>query len=529
MTIRLLSLALLFWMTSGCKARDIASDPVVSPSSSQATVNAPAPVAAPVTVVATHRLVPEPPAALGQQPLLWVALADHLGGRATAAPLRLNSAGEALTLIDSTGRQWSGPSVVITWREVPLETPIFLARRIAGPYASFESAERVAKRWRDQGVKAQLAHPNEWEVWAPKGSAAPEGISVRDWSGELTATVEPVFQGLDGGYTLKGPVQIQAPQGLRWKGGVYRGPFRLQADAYGGWTLVEQVPLEQYLEGVVPHEIGAGSPAAALQAQTVLARTWALANSHRFRIDGYHLCSDTQCQVYSDPRQAGPAVRQAIAATKGRLLSWQGTPISAVYHATNGGVMAAGPEAWAMDAAPYLKAEADGDQAWQVRHRLPLQQSGAVEAPLSDQAGAYGVRHPLFRWRRTLTATEVIRALGHQAAGLKSPLSISVLERGASGRVLALQISGAGDAAPVVLKLDRIRRTLRRLPSTLFVITPQASDSWLVVGGGFGHGAGLSQAGAIDLAWRGWSTEKILEHYYPGTVYGPLPVKQQSP
>ena len=108
---------------------------------------------------------------------------------------------------------------------------------------------------------------------------------------------------------------------------------------------MEQVPVERYLEGVVPHEIGAGSPMAALQAQTVLARTWALANSHRFGIDGYHLCSDTQCRVYGDPRHAGATVRERAA--PGKLLSLNNQPISAVYHATNGGVMAAGPEAWA--------------------------------------------------------------------------------------------------------------------------------------------------------------------------------------
>ena len=128
-----------------------------------------------------------------------------------------------------------------------------------------------------------------------------------------------------------------------------------------------------------------------------------------------------------------------------------------------------------------------------------------------------------------MTAPEIKRSLGAEGAGLIPPLKVSVLERGTSGRVLALKIAGSGDAAPVVLRLDRIRRTLRRLPSTLFVLTPQGPGSWLVRGGGFGHGSGLSQAGAIDLAWRGWSTEKILRHYYPGTVYGPLPAPVQAP
>jgi SpoIID/LytB domain protein len=289
------------------------------------------------------------------------------------------------------------------------------------------------------------------------------------------------------------------------------------------------VPLERYLEGVVPHEIGAASPMAALQAQTVLARTWALANSHRFSIDGYHLCSDTQCQVYSDPRHAGAAVREAIAATQGKLLSLNNQPISAVYHATNGGVMAAGPEAWAMQPTTYLRAKPDGDEGWSDRHPLPLQQRKAVEALLADRSGAFGQRHPRFRWTRTLSGPALRQALGAAADPLVSPLQLKVLERGASGRVLALQISGSSDAAPVILKLDAIRRTLRTLPSTLFVLEPQGAERWLVVGGGFGHGAGLSQAGAIDLAWRSWPVERILSHYYPGTVYGPLSTLVQSP
>jgi len=81
------------------------------------------------------------------------------------------------------------------------------------------------------------------------------------------------LQDAGGWVGLAGPVQIQAPQGLRWQGGEYAGPFRLQADALDRWTLVEQVPLERYLLGVVPHEIGAGSPAAALGAQAVLGPT----------------------------------------------------------------------------------------------------------------------------------------------------------------------------------------------------------------------------------------------------------------
>jgi SpoIID/LytB domain protein len=74
----------------------------------------------------------------------------------------------------------------------------------------------------------------------------------------------------------------------------------------------------------------------------------------------------------------------------------------------------------------------------------------------------------------------------------------------------------------VVLERDAIRRTLRKLPSTLFVVESLSDGRWRFRGGGFGHGAGLSQAGAIDLASRGWSLQQILGHYYPGAQLLPL-------
>jgi SpoIID/LytB domain protein len=473
-------------------------------------------------VVVTHRSVPLPPKA--NEAPLWVALDDHLGRGTTtqrSGPLlTLNSAGEQfLRLRDGSGAEVSeARSLRLSWRLAPLAEPVEIARQIAGPYASFESAERIANRWRDQGVDALVAHPGDWEVWAPMAAEPLEGVPVQRWVRSLTTKMKAVLEGPSGGRTLRGPLMLEAPDGLLWKGGVLRGPFRLQPDAYGSWTLLEQVPLERYLEGVVPHEIGAGSPRAALEAQAVLARTWALANSHRFAIDGYHLCSDTQCQVYSDPRQASAAVRHAIRATSGQVLAWNGEPIQAWYHASNGGVMAGGDEAWAMDSLPYVQARADGSAEWVNRMALPIRDASSVSDLLARGEGAYGTNHPRFRWSRTYSASQVAQAL--RAADLPSgvPGALSVQKRGASGRVLSLDIKMTGDGEGVLLQLDGIRRTLRRLPSTLFVIETLGPDRWRFNGGGFGHGVGLSQAGAIDLAARGWSFERILSHYYPGTT-----------
>lgn len=504
------ALFLLGGLTLGCEANEVTAPPTF--------------VALP-----THQVVQVAPAPISGRSLLWVALQPLLGQGTTsthsAPSLRLVSAGsESLVLRDARGEVHQAPVITLTWRLVPLETPLQLARQVAGPFASFESAEQVASRWRQQGVDAAVAHPNDWEVWVAQGVRPLQGVDLRFWQDTVTSALQPVIEEASGGRTLVGPVQIDAPQGLSWKGGVYLGPFQLQANAYGSWTLVEQVPLQRYLEGVVPHEIGAGAPPAALAAQTVLARTWALANSHRFAIDGYHLCSDTQCQVYSDPRQASVGVRQAIANTAGKVLSWKQQPINAVYHASNGGVMAAGSEAWAMQPVPYLRAELDGSAVWADRFSLPLNKSSALSLLLDDDDGAYGKSHPRFRWTRELTAVQLGQALSSLAPSRSFlPKQLTVLKRGSSGRVLALEIRGEDNQAPVVLRLDGIRRRLRQLPSTLFVVQSVGGGVWKFSGGGFGHGAGLSQAGAVDLARRGWTTEQILSHYYPGTTYAPLP------
>ena len=153
---------------------------------------------------------------------------------------------------------------------------------------------------------------------------------------------------------------------------------------------------------------------------------------------------------------------------------------------------------------------------------------GIVAGRAIEEFGADGSGGPggNLRWAiagRSRARLEALKeALGPAAAGVGSLQQLQVLERGPSGRVVRLGLRGS--AGELVLTRDAIRRTLRTLPSTLFVLTPAGPGTWRLEGGGFGHGAGLSQAGAIDLAARGWSLERILSHYYPGTSLLPLQV-----
>ena len=513
-------LGVLMLLSGGCQASDQPSLPPGLPPLPSGSGAAAVPELTPL-----HWPVQPPPALKAVKPVLWVALAARLGPDAKssdasgAAPLRLRAASGELTLVDGAGQRFVAPAFTLHWRWETLPQAFTVRRRVLGPFASYESAEAAARRWAAAGAQTRIARPAEWEVWAAADSPVPADLPTRLVERREIRRLLLELRRPEGAVALRGPIRIEAPAGLLWREGRYGGPFRLQADAHGGWSLLEEVPLERYLEGVVPHEIGAGSPPAALAAQAVLARTWAVKNRIRYGVDGYHLCADTQCQVYSDPGQASAAVRAAIAATRGQVLTAAGGPIQAVYHASNGGVAAGLEEAWDGEPVPYLRPFVDAPPAAALRFPLPLAAT-ALPSLLQGEGGAYGADHPRFRWQRQLTAGRLAEALAARGSAVGSVRSIRVLERGASGRVVALEIDGS--TGRVALRRDAIRRTLRELPSTLFTLTPAGEGIWRLEGGGFGHGAGLSQAGAIDLARRGWSRERILQHYYPGTALQPL-------
>ncbi len=477
---------------------------------------------------ATHQAPPETPLISLEKNVLLVGIKPYLGKEIindnNSPSLRLLSNGRNLTLKDADGVIRKAKEINIGWSAQELLNPKVFFRQTIGPFASFESAERLANDLKNKGIESTIAHPLAWEVWVSADIEIPPSINSTYQKIKVSKTVVPFLDGNNGKIALKGPISLQAPDGLRWEKGIYLGPFSIQPDAYGSWTLVEHVPIERYLNGVVPYEIGASSPSAALAAQAILARTWALANSHRFKVDGYNLCSDTQCQVYKDPSQANQKIQTAIKKTAGKILTWNQKPINTVYHASNGGVMASVDEAWATNKVTYLQTRLDGPKQWTRRVDLPLSNDQNLKSFLFSKSQAFGSDHPLFRWERTLDSSQISKQLGKAVKGISSfyPNKITVVRRGSSGRVTSLKIEG-GTGSEIFLKLDNIRRVFRQLPSTLFVVKEIKEGKWLFSGGGFGHGAGMSQSGAIELAKNGWSTKQILSHYYPKTKYGFLP------
>ena len=481
-----------------------------------------------VKFLPTHHVLPETVVINPEKNVLLVGIKPYLGreifNEKNSPTLNLVSNGTNLILKDADGVMRKAKEINIGWRAKQLRKPKVFVRKKIGPLASFESAERLANDLKDRGIESTIAHPFDWEVWVSAHIKIPESIDSAYQKIKVSKSVVPYLDQNNQKIPLKGPIYLYAPDGLLWENGIYSGPFSIQSDAYGTWTLVEHVPIERYLKGVVPYEIGANAPEAALAAQSILARTWAVANTHRFKVDGYNLCSDTQCQVYKDPSNANQKIRAAIKKTAGTILTWNQKPINTVYHATNGGVMASVDEAWSVNPVPYLQMRLDGPKNWSSKVDLPLSNEQNLKSFLFSESDAFGSEHPFFRWNKTLDSFQIAKELNQakKVTGSFYPKKIKAASRGTSGRVTSLSIKG-NKGFEILLKLDDIRRVLRQLPSTLFVVKEIKEGKWLFSGGGFGHGAGMSQSGAIELAKNGWTTKQILHHYYPKTKYGFLP------
>ena len=168
----------------------------------------------------------------------------------------------------------------------------------------------------------------------------------------------------------------------------YRGVVELRVDAQGRVRPINWIELETYLRGVVPSELGpeVWPQLEALKAQTVAARTYALANLGQFEEGGYDLCATPRCQAYGGATAEHPLSDRAIAATKGEILTWEGKPIAALYTATCGGHTEDAKEIFPEQAAPYLRgvpcvAEAEG----LARRRTTL--AGRAIDPVADETG----------------------------------------------------------------------------------------------------------------------------------------------
>jgi SpoIID/LytB domain protein len=311
------------------------------------------------------------------------------------------------------------------------------------------------------------------------------------------------------------------------KARLYPGRLELQPNAYGTYTLVNEVPLETYLRGVVPYEIGTNAPVAALEAQAILARTYVLRNLRRFAIDNYQLCADTHCQVYYGLKGVSPATDKAIASTRRMVLTYKNELVDALYSASTGGVTASFTDVWYGDDRPYLLPIVDSaNDIWNLSNKS-LSDEANFQAFINKKDGFNDSGWQLFRWKRETSLEDIAKGLqkflkvkNSPYAKLKEVRQLKVAERSQSGRILKLDVTT--DIGEFSLRKDEVRSAFYAPISTLFYLQPvnkgqPGTWGYAFVGGGMGHGVGLSQTGAQNLAKLGWATDRILQFYYPGT------------
>ncbi len=520
-------------------------------------------------------------------PRIKVSIKQRFGRQPTDKLTIQALPGDQLTLQFTTGKALqtlTTGKVEFTITPIPLKRPRWEERVVLSIHRSFETAETKANELKALGIPVEIAQPKQWQVWAKRDQypTAADRILLLDTlkqQGYKNAFLhrrqvqkKPQLSFITNGFQYKRSIVSITSRKQQFQVGeeLHYGSLRFQPNTYGTYTLVNKVPTETYLRGVVPYEIGFNAPTTAIEAQAIIARTYALRNLRRFNIDGYELCADTQCQVYKGIAKTDPIVDQAIQSTTGQVLTHNNELVDALYSSTTGGVTAAFQEVWEGAPRPYLTAKIDAlpQGIWDLNTRSLADESN-LKAFLNLKQGFNEASWRTFRWETETPIAKLneylrqfLRQSKHPLANFKTIQKLEVVERSHGGRVQRLQVTT--DLGALELAKDDILRGFEAPMSLLFYVEPRYQDvkpqssptaesgqsnpgaiastqqtqsspkptppdkpqkilkGYAFIGGGFGHGVGLSQTGSYHLSHLGWSATQILNFYYPGTKVQPL-------
>jgi len=290
----------------------------------------------------------------------------------------------------------------------------------------------------------------------------------------------------------------------------YYGSLLIMTDSDKNIILVNRLDLEQYLKGVVPAEIPTKSHDnfEAAKAQAILARTYALGKLENVKKRKFHIYSDTRDQVYKGKKAQTILGNKAVKETEGDVLVFNDTLAAVYYHSTCGGMMESANNLWSGTEKPYLNVGQDI-------------LGNTIACDLS----------PRYRWSRSYTFRALdslivnkwsVSALNRIVEDTtKINLKIEIQSRTDNKRVKKIKIEYADTT--LYLKDYEIRKffvdeTGQPLPSNLFNINQDEIGNLLINGGGFGHGVGLCQWGALNMSQQGLKYYDILiNKYFKGT------------
>lgn len=362
------------------------------------------------------------------------------------------------------------------------------------------------------------------ELHEKVGITAPGGLVIEYGGGREELEAQAVFEAAaDHPYFASGAIRISPRQPgekltvttLTRGYGVpsYDGIIELVAN--GGVAVINEIPFEEYLYGVVPSEMPASYEMEALKCQAVCARSYAYHQMQEMAYPQYQAQVDdsTAFQVYGNS-EIQPSVIQAVDETAGQKLWYQGQVAAAYYYSTSCG-MSTDMTAWggsAGEETAYLKS-----------------------ISISGEQGDYEKELPWYRWEAAIPKTVISALISEYAeTDIGNLTRLEVTERGAGG--VALVLVAEGDRGSAVIETEnKIRRALGGsgyeimkqdgnltpardlLPSAFFEIEEQP-EQIILHGGGFGHGIGMSQNGANEMAKQGMGYEEILKTFYCGVT-----------
>jgi stage II sporulation protein D len=251
---------------------------------------------------------------------------------------------------------------------------------------------------------------------------------------------------------------------------------------FGTLLLVNEVEMNDYLCGVIEKEAGKKKHPEFFKIQAVLCRTyWAKARPNHTP-EGFELCDGVHCQAFMGRSSAVPAIVEAVLATENMIVcDTSGMPVTAVFHSNCGGETEAAENVWSQSR-PYLK-------------------------PVKDP---YCRETPNANWTKTISMAEWISYLQSNGFKISDDISSNAF---AFEQPVRMKYYRAGNDSVTFVK---IRNDLK-LKSAFFSVTPGVNEVKLY-GRGFGHGVGMCQEGAMQMAKKRKSYEEILRFYFSDVI-----------
>jgi stage II sporulation protein D len=278
----------------------------------------------------------------------------------------------------------------------------------------------------------------------------------------------------------------------------YHGSLLIHALAEGKLALVNEVDLEDYLKGVVGKEMNLAEGTEALKAQVIAARSYAvheqrLERLRRVKGEKFDLYDDERSQVYGGLERETDLASRLVDATRGLFLVYEGQLVRAFYSSACGG---------------------NTEPAWEV-----LGEEGGRIPPLAGRKCGYCERRAIHRWETpaVIPKREIVeRCLPKEFQGSRLR-TLEVTRTLPGGHALELTATLEGTSKTVQLHAQDFKRGLSsvRLRSTLWDRIEDKGDTVAISGRGFGHGAGMCQVGAYEMAKDGRTAAEILEYYFP--------------